>query len=65
MLDWPKRHERALWWAVLLISIVVGYIRNPGCSAVPWWAYVLPLVIFLFFYGWFLKIKWDYRDKGE
>lgn len=51
-MSWAKRHERVLWWVVLISSLVVGVIRDPSCATrTPAWAYALPLVVFVVMFG--------------
>lgn len=57
---WAKAHERALWWAFLAASIVVGAIRRPSCSHTPWWAWALPVVLFVGMFAW---LHWTTRAR--
>ena len=62
MIGWIRRHERMLWWAVLLASVVVGVIRQPHCAtATPWWAWVAPVAVFLLMFSALLWMRWTMR----
>lgn len=66
-MTWLKRHERKLWWAFLIVCMVIGLARDPQpcVRQTPWWAWVVPFVVFgAFFYFQLWQIR-KLREEKE